>query len=109
MNILVQCPSCSEKGYIEVDNDTFKNNPRGIIAINIIEDLICQHSCIVYVDKNFSVRDYFIADLYIEIPDMASPKEIEENIPIPDNINVFLIRINLHAILITYLIKSIFH
>ena len=108
--ILINCPSCSEKGYIEISEGEFKNISRGLLAVNIEKDIICLHSFIAYIDKNSKVRDYFIADFQIEIPEILPLKEIEEKeIPGPDLIDIFLIKINLSATLLTYIIKSIFH
>jgi hypothetical protein len=107
--ILIQCPSCSEKGYIEISDEEFKNIPRGLLAVNIINNLICQHSFIAYIDKNLNIRDYFLADFHIEVPEIVPPDEIEEKeVPGTDLIDVFFIKINLPAKLITYILKSIF-
>ncbi len=87
-----------------------KNVSRGLLTINIAVDTICKHSFLVYVDKNLWIRDYFIADFQIEIPEMAP---IEENkakeIISKDALNLEAIKLNLSAILITYVLKSILH
>ena len=107
----VRCPSCNSVGYIEVSPDAMKDVSRGLLAVNIAEHTICTHSFITYIDKNLNVRDYFVADFQIELPDIAPPEEIEEldnRIPGKEIIDIDLIKLNLPAILITYVLKSIF-
>lgn len=108
-SIKLQCPSCSKKGSIEVLNKSFENMTRGLLAINIASGIICSHSFIVYVDKNLNIRDHFIADFHIEIPELDPIKKIDaEKTSIKDIVNVDLIRLNLPAKLLIYIIKSIF-
>lgn len=108
--ILIKCPSCSEKGFIEISEGDLKDISRGLLAVNITENLVCSHSFIAYIDKNKTVRDYFIADFQVGIPEIVPLKEIEDKeIPGSDIIDPFLIKINLSATLITFIIKSIFH
>ena len=107
--VQIRCPSCTINGYIEVPEDSMKNITRGLLAINIPEGTICGHAFITYVDRNLIVRDYFIADFKIELPEIAPPKEIEERkILSKDVINLDLIKLNLSALLLTNVLKSIF-
>ncbi|KKN35124.1 hypothetical protein LCGC14_0786670, partial [marine sediment metagenome] len=39
---------------------------------------ICEHSFFVYVDKNLITRDCFIADINIEVPEISTVQETEE-------------------------------
>lgn len=104
----ISCPYCSSKGFIEVLDDSLKDVSRGILTININKK-ICEHSFITYLDKNFNVRDYFITDFQIELPDITPTTEAErKEVPGKDLINSSLIKRNLHALLITFIIKSIF-
>lgn len=68
VDIEVHCPSCKKVGHILVDEDTIKNSAGGVCAVKVSEELVCKHSFIVYVDRNFTVRDYFICDFVIELP-----------------------------------------
>ena len=67
-NVEVRCPICSEKGMIEVDKDELKTIERGLLAINVAQGSICDHTFIAYIDKNLNVRDCYIADFQIEVP-----------------------------------------
>ena len=106
--VQLKCPSCGKMGYIEVSEGELNNVSRGLLAVNVSEDIICQHTFVAYVDKNLNVRDCFIADFHIEIPDMASTQAIEgEDISKTDKIDLVLIKLNMPASLIAYVLKSI--
>ncbi len=104
--VQIHCPSCKENGYIEVSEDALKGVTRGLLAVNIPDGTICEHSFIAYVDRNLNIRDYFIADFKIELPDIAISGG--KKIPSKDVINLDLIKLNLPALLITHVLKSIF-
>ncbi len=103
------CPSCGEKGGIEISNEAVKDVARGLLAVNIANQIICKHTIIAYVDKNFHVRDYFVADFRIEIPEITH-SEMKNDLILPKKevLDVDLIKLNLTATLLTYIIKSIF-
>ena len=106
--IQIRCPSCHKNGIIEIDENALKNITRGLLAINVESKTICEHSFITYVDRNLKIRDYFIADFQFEIPQTLTIEKVkEEKIPESEIINIDLIKLNLPANLITYIIKSI--
>ncbi|MFO7797163.1 MAG: hypothetical protein ACQERB_07125 [Promethearchaeati archaeon] len=108
MKVELRCPACNSIGFIEVSEEELNNVSRGLLAVNVSEDIICQHTFVAYVDKNLNVRDCFIADFHIEIPDMASTQAIEgEDISKTDKIDLVLIKLNMPASLIAYVLKSI--
>jgi len=108
--IQITCPSCKKKGNIEISDEAIKNVTRGLLAINVVADLVCNHSFITYVDKNLTIRDYFIADFQIEIPDIAPTEDTEaKEIISKDTLNLDAIKLNLSANLITHVLKSIFY
>ena len=107
--IQIRCPSCHKNGIIEIDDNALKNVTRGLLAIYVNTQMVCEHSFITYVDRNLKIRDYFIADFQFEIPQAVSIEKIkEEGIPESEKLNIGLIKLNLPAILITYILKSIF-
>ena len=107
--ITITCPSCKKKGNIEISDEKITNESRGLLAVNVASNTICEHSFIAYVDKNFSIRDYFIADFQIDIPDFALTENSEaKEIISKDNLNLDAIKLNLSANLIVYVLKSIF-
>ena len=107
--VQIICPSCSKQGYIEIMEETIKNVTRGLLAVNIASHTICEHIFIAYIDKNLNVRDYFIADFQVEIPEIVPKKKFEEfKVPGKDIVDIDLIKLNMPAILLAYTIKSIF-
>ena len=107
--IKVICPHCSERGHIEMPEDSVKDVTRGLLAVNIASGIICPHDFIMYIDRNFQIRDYFTTDFQIELPEISPPKKFEDlKLPEKDVINIDLIKLNLPAILIVHLLKSLF-
>lgn len=109
--IEIRCPNCNKQGFIELSIEKFPNIARGLLAINIAANTICSHSFIVYVDKNLRIRDYFIADFQIHLPDITiDKKELQsDKIPVKNIFDIDLIKLNLPAILITYILKAVFN
>ncbi len=104
----VRCPACSKRGKIEVSEEEVKNTTKGLYAVNVKDKMICDHSFVVYVDKNLVVRDSFIADFQIDMPVSVSKKEIEKDIGIlPKSFDVSLLRINFTASVLAYFLKAI--
>jgi len=106
----VRCPSCAGRGFIEVSEDDVEKAERGVFAVNVSEGIICEHSFVAYIDKNLIVRDTFITDFQLELPDIIPKKIIEPKASAQlDSINLSLIKLNLSASLIAYIIRAILH
>ena len=108
--IEVRCPSCASIGFIEVSEGDVEKAKRGVFAVNVSEGFICEHSFVAYIDRNFIVRDTFITDFQLELPDIIPKKSIDPKDSAQlDSINVSLIKLNLSASLIAYIIRAILH
>lgn len=108
-NVKIRCPTCNQEGNIEIKQGTLDKITRGVIAINVAPSIVCEHSFIAYIDKNLAVRDYFTADFQIELPEMSSQAFTgDTTLPSKDVINLDLIKLNLHASLLTYVLRAIF-
>ena len=105
----VRCPSCSSRGYIEVSEQEVEKAARGVFAVNVSEGIVCEHSFVAYIDKNLSVRDTFIADFQLELPEI-SPPLVKEPVTSSqlESIDVSLIKLNLTASLLVNIIRAIF-
>ena len=107
--ILIQCPSCKAKGHIDVSEDNLKNVKRGLLAVNVSQN-ICDHTFIAYIDKNLNIRDYFIADyqFQVELP-VIEELEDKKDVIVPEQYltNLNLVKLNVNANLMTYLLKTI--
>ena len=105
----VRCPSCSSRGYIEISEEEVEKAARGVFAVNISEGIVCDHSFVAYIDKNLSVRDTFMADFQLELPEISSPQADEPEIPPQlESIDLGLIKLNLTASLLVNTIRAIF-
>lgn len=106
-SVRIVCPSCKEQGKIDVSLDVLKGATKGLLAINISPDIICPHSFVAYVDKNLKIRDYFMADFKIELPEVSSIEKVSAaNETQKKIIDIDLIRFNISAIQLTYILKS---
>jgi len=104
----VRCPSCSNRGYIEVSEEEVQKTARGVFAVNVLEGVICEHSFVAYVDKNFAVRDTFIADFQLEIPDEVPEQPVEPDVAQQlDLIDVSLIKLNFTASSLTHVLRAL--
>ena len=104
--INITCPDCSQKGQIEISKEKLEKSLRGLLAVHIAENTVCTHS---FIDRNMKVRDYFTADFKVELPKLSSI-QISKELTIVDEeeIDVNIIKFNLHALLITFVLKAIF-
>ncbi|MFX1260360.1 MAG: hypothetical protein ACFFAN_21120 [Promethearchaeota archaeon] len=107
VKVKIHCPSCSKMGNIEIEENIIAESKRGISAVNVAEHLICPHSFVAYIDKNLNVRDYFITDFKIQLPEMDVEHKItEKEIPGKDEIDIYLITLNLSALWLTFIIRA---
>ena len=106
MKIEVRCPACSKRGILEVSEEDVKKTAKGLFAINI-DKIFCSHSFVAYVDKNFSIRDCYITDFQIGLPE-AIPNKKVGTVPIKiEDINLTLVKINLLPNLLVNTIRAI--
>ena len=73
------CPECNKTGIIDVQENIMEEREKGIAAINVVENLVCKHSFVVYVDKNFIIRDAILIDFTIELPQINLNQEITKH------------------------------
>lgn len=108
VGVEVFCPGCNKNGTIEVSEETIRENSRGVAAVNVMQDIVCKHSFVVYIDKNLAVRDCFITDFTIELPQIEIEERVEGvEIPGTDEIDLLIISINLNALTIAFMIRGI--
>ena len=107
--IRITCPTCLEKGTLNVDDGKIKNSERGVTAINIKENTICKHSFVAYIDRNLVARDCFAVDFTIKLPEIEM-KENEGNYDADDfkDLDIYLITLNLRALTIASIFRGIF-
>jgi hypothetical protein len=74
--ISLECPICGKSKFQKLPSGLVKKRKefkKGIVGILIPEKKICDHKFVVYIDKNFNLRDVLSAD---EIKDMNKQKFI---------------------------------
>lgn len=107
MSIKIQCPICSKKGVITLSNDeTIRNNEKGITSIMISRNRICSHSFLVYIDNNLTVRDYVVPDYTIDIPEMDI-SSVDREIDLSFDLDI--IKINLLPNILISILTAIFN
>ncbi|MFX1588915.1 MAG: hypothetical protein ACFFC1_12220 [Promethearchaeota archaeon] len=105
----IRCPSCSKRGSIDVSEEAIKSTTRGLYAVNISEGIVCEHSFVAYVDKNCVVRDCLMTDFQIDLPTAFPEQRLEEEITPVEGIDVSIIKLNLTASLIAFVIRAIIY
>ena len=106
VKIEIRCPKCSKRNKIEVSEEEVKNTTRGLYAVNVSEGIICEHSFVAYLDKNLVVRDTFIADFQITLPESTESQKEEEEPKLTEKIDIDLIKINLTASTIAFILRA---
>ena len=106
MKIEVRCPACSKRGMLEISEEDVKKAAKGLFAVNI-NKIFCSHSFIAYVDKNLSIRDCYIADFQIELPEALPDKKVETVPTKIEEFDIALVKINLLPTLLVNTIRAI--
>ena len=108
IEVRVICPDCQKIGFIKVDENIIEESVRGITAIEVEESIVCDHSIMVYLDKNGDVRDIFTTDFRIKLPQIVIDQGKADLI---DNklkqIDSYLVIINLSALTLTRIIHCL--
>ncbi len=108
IELRVLCPECEKVGFLKVDENIVEKSLRGITAIEVPELLLCDHSFMVYIDKNYAIRDSFITDFKIKLPQIIMDQKPVDPV---DNqlieIDPYFIIINLSALTLTRIIHCL--
>jgi len=106
----VRCPACNRSGSIEVEENIVKNSPRGVTAVNVAEYLICEHSVVAYIERNLTVRDCFISDFTVQLPQIkVTMPEITTLKTVAEDIDIYLITLNLSIKTLSYILEACFN
>ena len=103
-----RCPSCNKIGILDVDSELLEQTQRGVLAITVPSGKICPHSFVAYIDKNLDTRDCFLADFFIEIPELREEKSEEITVPEINKSEIEIVKLNLPATVIVYVIRALF-
>jgi hypothetical protein len=109
VKVEIRCPACAKVGKVEIEENIINQSVRGITAVNVAEFLVCEHSFVAYIDKNLAVRDCFVADFQIELPQIDQQKIERVDVPDSEVIDIYLISININAMWLTYILRGCFY
>jgi len=107
--VKIHCPVCNKSGKIEVDETLLEKSKRGILAVNIDKSIICPHSFISYIDKNFNIRDSFVSDFTLELANINIQDENRLNSHRDlEKIDLNLVISNITLIELASILKGVF-
>ena len=106
-NILINCPVCNKRGKISVEENIIIKSARGVTAINVAPDLVCGHSFVAYIDRNLAVRDSFVCDFKVELPEISIQKTKPSETTVDFDLDV--IKINLYPTLLINTLRGVLH
>ena len=110
VKVQIQCPACKEQGFVEVRENIVSGSEKGITAINVAAHLVCKHSFIAYIDRNFVVRDCFVTDFTIQTPEIEMVDSTETFLKdTSKNIDMYLISLNVSAQSFIFLLRACFN
>ena len=105
VQVEIRCPECLKMAKVDVEENLLHQSKRGISAINICS-LICDHTFVAYIDTNLNVRDCFITDFTIELPQIELEQITAEKIPGQEIVDVYLLTMNLNALWLTNILRG---
>jgi len=103
-SIQIRCPICNKINIIKVKEDIVDRSESGITAINVMPKIVCEHSFVAYIDKNLSVRDCFVCDFKVKLPEIQL-EVLKE--PTDLSFDIDLIKYNLIPSLMTNIIVGV--
>jgi len=106
VRVLIKCPECSALDRIEVDESIIAHNERGVTAVNVIKSTMCSHSFVVYIDTNFAVRDSFVTDFNVELPQIKvdDPRKMT----LKRDFDQYIIFLNMKPLTVSYILRCCF-
>jgi len=104
--IKVTCPSCAKSGQIKIEGEYVNFVSRGITALNVEQGVICEHNFIAFIDKDYNIKDSFICDYKLELPQVEMIDE--EQFSISKEYDIDIVKLSLLPSLMVHVLKGIF-
>ncbi|MFX1383593.1 MAG: hypothetical protein ACFFBP_14215 [Promethearchaeota archaeon] len=105
VSIQINCPICSKMGIIKVEENIVDQSESGITAINVMPKLVCDHSFVAYIDKNLVVRDCFVCDFKVDLPQFQIDMPMGPSEP---NFDIDIIKFNLLPSLMANILTGVY-
>ena len=106
VRVTIKCPECSAIDRIEVDENIIAHNERGITAVNVVKSTMCSHSFIVYIDTNFAIRDSFVTDFNVELPQIKV--DDTRKMTLKREFDQYIIFLNMKPLTVSYILRCCF-
>ncbi|MFX1273426.1 MAG: hypothetical protein ACFFBP_15435 [Promethearchaeota archaeon] len=105
VKITIYCPICKTMGQVRIEKNIVTMSDKGVTAVNVAENLICEHSFVTYIDKNLDIRDSFVCDFRIEIPQIGVPEIETQDTKL--NFDLSIVKINLIPSVLARIIRAV--
>ncbi|MFX1273842.1 MAG: hypothetical protein ACFFBP_13925 [Promethearchaeota archaeon] len=106
MNVDISCPACKRTGQIQIKDNMVESSHRNVTVVDIAQDTICEHSFIVFIDKDLKIKDCYVCDFKIELP--KGKIKTEEPFSLSANYDIDIIRLSVLPSLMVHVLKGIF-
>ena len=102
-SVFINCPICKKSGHIKVPEDVVKAKRTGLSTVTV-ERRICEHTFLVYVDRNFNMRESEKID-YIQSPAIVAQVDKPKEVIFSDE-EITFIKSDFYPLMLTYTLKS---
>ncbi|MCP4764092.1 MAG: hypothetical protein GY870_20130, partial [archaeon] len=82
VKVRVICPTCTKSNYIMLPKSNIAHSGKGLTTILVPNELICEHSFQIFVDKNGAVRGYETPDFELSFTPAPADEITEESLEI---------------------------
>jgi len=104
--INVTCPACNKSGQITIRGNEVQSVIKGVTALNVEQGLICEHQFIAFIDKEYNIKDSFIYDYKLELPQVQIKDE--EQFLVSKEYDIDIVKLSLLPSLMTHILRGIF-
>jgi hypothetical protein len=102
-SVFINCPICKKSGHIKVPVDIVKANRTGLSTVTV-DRRICDHTFLVYVDRNFNMRECEKID-YIQSPAIIAQVDKPREVIFCDE-EITSIKSSFYPLMLTYTLRS---
>ncbi len=102
---MIQCPSCSKRGYITVNARQITEASKTMILVKVEKKFICEHDFLIYIDKNFSVRNVFQCEQVV-LPSTKLKREIVTEVDFSE-FKIDLVKMNVYQPTFWYIFRTL--
>ena len=105
VEVEMSCPECNKRRLVKIEKNLVSKSTSGITAVDVGGSLVCDHSFVAYIDRNLIVRDTFICDFKIQLPQIES--ELKDDSEVEVDFDLDIIKFNIMPSLLVNVIKGV--